>query len=699
VQRERCRIRRCIGDGREEPCRFPSTVSKISASAVFAIAASHLTCTTGPGEGGTFFDSAETTGSDAEDIDGRATETAPTGGQTSMGSGTRLDVGGPGGGEIHCGDGILTTAEACDDGNEAPDDGCAQDCRSIEVGWVCPAAGERCRRFARCGDGVAVFPEQCDDGNLVPDDGCSPTCKIEVGWKCDDAIPSGCSTTVCADDKLEGAETCEDEDTLPFDGCGADCQAEPTCTDDGCVSRCGDGLIIQNEACDDGNATNGDGCSANCEVEPGYVCEQGTGCAAGQADCPITLPIVFRDFNVSHVDFHEPGAAIPTCEALVSDALDEAGKPRLGVQDAACIHSAESFAEWYGAVAGEYATILGSMTLFPNGAGGYVNRHGQDGEPFAGEPVGSGRWCGNPEQQDSCGTVENEGACNGEPFDPDTETCWEVGSEHGPGVPIQCCLNCFCAGTVEQNDYDGNPLFFPIDEHPSALEDTRHPAQIPETVYEGNWAWEAPGDVASDGTPGPEQPLHNFHFTSEIAYWFEYQGGGAAELTFIGDDDVWVFVNRQLVLDLGGIHSPWAGRFSLEPGGNVTMRTWIPPETELASTEVTAASLGLEEGGVYEIKVFHADRRPAGSSFQLTLSGFNTARSECRSICGDAILAAGEECDLGEELNVGGHNGCNADCTLGTYCGDGTVQPEEECDDRDPLAPPNCFGCRLLNIG
>lgn len=644
------------------------------------------------------WDSGATRGG-SDDQGGTQTQDSATTYEDDAGDlGGRLDVLGLGGNDV-CGDGVLTSGEACDDGNQVTGDGCAQDCRSIEPGWVCPMVDAACRRIARCGDGVPVFPEQCDDGNLDESDGCSPTCKVEIGWACNEALPSACVPTTCGDGIQEGSETCEEHNALPFDGCNPMCQAEPSCSSDGCVSRCGDGLIIADEECDDGNAVDGDGCSSLCQQEPGYVCEQGTGCPEGETDCPVTLPIIFRDFNVSHVDFRPPGDPIPNCGELVAEALDDAGKPVLGTPDSDCIDSAESFAQWYGVTSGDFATILGEITLFPNGAGGYVNRYGENGERFTGAPIGTGRWCGNPEQQDDCGTVENEGACNGDPFDAETETCWQVGDEHGPGVPIQCCLNCFCAGSVEQNDYDGNPLFFPIDDHPDALDDTRHPAQIPEDVYEGGSRWEAPGDVTGGGVAGPDQPLHNFHFTSEIAYWFEYEEGTTADLTFIGDDDVWVFINRRLVLDLGGIHSPRAGRFSIAADGTVSARTWLPPDETILATETTAAAFGMVPGGVYEIKVFHAERRPAGSTFQLTLSGFNTGRSECRSICGDGILAAGEECDLGDAYNVGDHNGCNADCTLGAYCGDGIVQDEEECDDRDPNTPLNCFGCRILIVG
>jgi cysteine-rich repeat protein len=165
-------------------------------------------------------------------------------------------------------------------------------------------------------------------------------------------------------------------------------------------------------------------------------------------------------------------------------------------------------------------------------------------------------------------------------------------------------------------------------------------------------------------------------------------------------------VNRRLVLDLGGIHVPLGGQFTLNANGTVDYRIWQAEDPGVADDmEVTydqgtiaAADLGMSPGNVYEIKVFHAERKPEGSSFQLTLSGFHATRSECQSICGDGILAAGEQCDLGEAGNIGGHDGCNADCTLGAYCGDGIVQTEdgEECDDADPNRPSTCAGCRII---
>jgi fibro-slime domain-containing protein len=225
---------------------------------------------------------------------------------------------------------------------------------------------------------------------------------------------------------------------------------------------------------------------------------------------------------------------------------------------------------------------------------------------------------------------------------------------------------------------DGTPLFFPIDDFPicsagellnCALDDTLHTASIPgepDTYEPGGWINESPA------------AMHNFSFSTEVSYFFEWNSAAPPSFDFLGDDDVWVFVNGKLALDLGGKHVPEAAQFTLDAATN------------------TALGLGMTSGNVYPITVFHAERNPTGSSFRLTLSGFRAVRSLCVPNCGDGVVAGSEECDDGE--NDGGHNECQPGCVLATYCGDGIVNGEEVCDDADPNAPSNCSGCRLIRV-
>jgi len=57
---------------------------------------------------------------------------------------------------------------------------------------------------------------------------------------------------------------------------------------------------------------------------------------------------------------------------------------------------------------------------------------------------------------------------------------------------------------------------------------------------------------------------HNFHFTYDIAAEFGYKPGTGQTFTFRGDDDVWVFFDKKLGIDLGGVHGASAKSVNLD---------------------------------------------------------------------------------------------------------------------------------------
>jgi fibro-slime domain-containing protein len=96
----------------------------------------------------------------------------------------------------------------------------------------------------------------------------------------------------------------------------------------------------------------------------------------------------------------------------------------------------------------------------------------------------------------------------------------------------------------------------------------------------------------ADGSDSSGKP-HNFSFTYEIHNSFTYQGGES--FNYAGDDDLWIFINNNLVLDLGGVHAKAPGSIPLD-------------------------SLGLTKGNSYPIDIFYAERHTVSSDLEITTS-------------------------------------------------------------------------------
>jgi fibro-slime domain-containing protein len=122
-----------------------------------------------------------------------------------------------------------------------------------------------------------------------------------------------------------------------------------------------------------------------------------------------------------------------------------------------------------------------------------------------------------------------------------------------------------------------------------SIELTPDPNRPGTYVYDSNVYY--PVDNMGFGNQGQQ---HNYHFTSEAHFTFPYRGGEV--FRFVGDDDLWLFVNGHLAIDIGGVHGAETGSVALDS---------------------MAATLGISPGNTYQMDIFHAERHTSESTFHI----------------------------------------------------------------------------------
>lgn len=114
----------------------------------------------------------------------------------------------------------------------------------------------------------------------------------------------------------------------------------------------------------------------------------------------------------------------------------------------------------------------------------------------------------------------------------------------------------------------------------------------------GVWNYSNPAFFPIDGQLfGNQGRSHNYHFTLHLEGTTSFKAGDS--FNFTGDDDLWVFIDGKLALDLGGVH----GALSQ----TITGQDLID-------------NLGLLADTNYALDIFFAERHTSESNFNITTS-------------------------------------------------------------------------------
>jgi len=556
---------------------------------------------------------------------------------------------------VVCGDRVVSGGEACDDSNTDDGDGCSADCSTVDPNFACVRAGDLCVRVVTCGNGRIEGPEICDDRNANPGDGCSASCQIEPGWACS-VIGAACRAALCGDGIVAGFEACDDAG-LCNGGGGTLCLSDADCTSAGDGTTCA--------------ASSGDGCNTNCEVEAGSVCPS-TGGFCGRSTCGDTISEGTEECDDGNTQIgdgctpfctREPDCTDGTCVAVCGDGVvfapetcDDANARSGDGCSAACqeeigftcdeVPLPDPMTVQLPVVVRDFIPTCrdGDNTVTTRLAVGVANATPPYGHPdfqcFSGAATGMVQTAlvdGRPVRAPNGVRLSSDAS-----FD----LWYRSDDDYNRTVAQRMTLARTGAGTYQFDSTAFFPLSQPLDGSP----------------------------VSGFPTLGLEALVHggrNFFFTSEVRFWFQYSG--TETLAFSGDDDVWVFINNRLAVDIGGVHGRMDGSITLSQCASAT-------PANNAST--CPSALDLRVGGIYEAVVFQAERHTTASQYRLTLANFVRAPSTCRSTCGDGVLAADEACDNGTD-NTAVYDGCGIGCVQTPYCGDGVIQTiyGETCDD------------------
>jgi len=146
---------------------------------------------------------------------------------------------------------------------------------------------------------------------------------------------------------------------------------------------------------------------------------------------------------------------------------------------------------------------------------------------------------------------------------------------------------------VDWNGIGKSPGYFPLDKYDNSSSSFYSPG-----ATWGRSTWVTSYDSYNQNKEcGPGQNmLHNFGFTVAGSAEFRYVSENNDKFEFEGDDDMWVFIDGELELDLGGVHNSVRGAIDIN---------------------ALAARKGWENNTMHVINFFYAERQTTASNLKL----------------------------------------------------------------------------------
>ena len=297
----------------------------------------------------------------------------------------------------------------------------------------------------------------------------------------------------------------------------------------------------------------------------------------------VLVPVTFYDFhsNRTNPEFEQPNDGWRS-KRMVQDTLDSERKPILGTNPHLNYYIKKWFRPWEPGDS--------TIPIYPNTTLSYNTKHYnlsrwgiphpngdayQHCTPFTGKDDASWGFC-------YCG-----GSCSN-----NCGTWGEYCSNCSTGVAIDTCLNRWDSAFYNVVILD--TLKFHLKDAATGTYEfaTDSFFRLDNKGLGNEWNWWK-GLNHNGCTPAPCYDDHNYSFTMEIKRTFTKAPN--QKFLFTGDDDVWLFLNNRLVMDLGGCHQ--------KTSDSVFVNTITP---------------ALANNAVYNFDFFYCERHSANSDIKIT---------------------------------------------------------------------------------